>query len=62
MKRAVLAELDSLALDDVIIASNSSSYTCSEILGTLKLKNERRFLSAHSCEFLYSSVGYRPCH
>lgn len=48
LKRKVITELDSLAADEVIIASNSSSYTCSEILETLNLKNERRFLSAHS--------------
>ncbi|SPO00308.1 related to 3-hydroxyacyl-CoA dehydrogenase [Cephalotrichum gorgonifer] len=48
VKRKVLAQLDALAADEVIIASNSSSYTCSEILDTLKLRNARRFLSAHS--------------
>ena len=50
MKRKVIAELDSVAEDDVVIASNSSSFTCGEILDTMTLKNERRFLSAHSCK------------
>ena len=62
MKRTVIAELDSLAAADVIIASNSSSYTCSEILETMKLKNKGRFLSAHSCEDFPSSIGCRSCH
>ncbi|KAF5011993.1 hypothetical protein FDECE_1933 [Fusarium decemcellulare] len=48
LKRKVITELDSLAPNETIIASNSSSYSCSEILEGLSLKNERRFLSAHS--------------
>ncbi|KAM5376798.1 hypothetical protein ACJZ2D_005421 [Fusarium nematophilum] len=48
LKQRVISELDSLAPDGTIIASNSSSYSCSEILAGLTLKNERRFLSAHS--------------
>ncbi|KAL6354782.1 hypothetical protein LRP88_12129 [Fusarium phalaenopsidis] len=48
LKQKVIVELDSLAGEDTIIASNSSSYSCSEILEGITLKNERRFLSAHS--------------
>ncbi|KAF7551446.1 hypothetical protein G7Z17_g5011 [Cylindrodendrum hubeiense] len=48
LKRRVISELDALAADDTIIASNSSSYSCSEILDGLVLKNKRRVLSAHS--------------
>ncbi|KAH7158276.1 hypothetical protein B0J13DRAFT_582082 [Dactylonectria estremocensis] len=48
VERRVISELDALALDDTIIASNSSSYSCGEILDGLVLKNERRILSAHS--------------
>ncbi|KAJ3529397.1 hypothetical protein NM208_g9779 [Fusarium decemcellulare] len=48
LKRKVITELDSLAPNETIIASNSSSYSCSEILEGLGLKNEHRFLSAHS--------------
>ncbi|KAH7226667.1 hypothetical protein BKA60DRAFT_445799 [Fusarium oxysporum] len=48
LKTKVISELDSLAPRDTIIASNSSSYSCSEILKGLNLRNESRFLSAHS--------------
>jgi 3-hydroxyacyl-CoA dehydrogenase len=48
LKQKVIMELDSIASKDTIIASNSSSYSCSEILKGLDLKHESRFLSAHS--------------
>ncbi|KLP10224.1 related to 3-hydroxyacyl-CoA dehydrogenase [Fusarium fujikuroi] len=48
LKTKVISELDALAPRDTIIASNSSSYSCSEILKGLNLRNETRFLSAHS--------------
>ncbi|KAJ3459940.1 hypothetical protein MRS44_016013 [Fusarium solani] len=48
LKRKVISQLDSLAPEETIIASNSSSYACSEILEGLTLRNEHRFLSAHS--------------
>ncbi|KAJ4130066.1 hypothetical protein NW768_007039 [Fusarium equiseti] len=48
LKQKVISQLDSLAPKDTIIASNSSSYSCSEILKGLELENESRFLSAHS--------------
>ncbi|KEY72803.1 hypothetical protein S7711_10831 [Stachybotrys chartarum IBT 7711] len=48
LKRKVITDLDAAVQEDTIVASNSSSYTCSEILDTLNLRNERRFLSAHS--------------
>ncbi|KAH8677256.1 hypothetical protein BGZ61DRAFT_360149, partial [Ilyonectria robusta] len=48
IERRIISELDALAADDTIIASNSSSYSCSEILDGLALKNNRRILSAHS--------------
>lgn len=48
LKRKLISRLDSLAPDGTIIASNSSSYGCSEILEGLTLRNEHRFLSAHS--------------
>ncbi len=50
LKRKVISELDSLAPDETIIASNSSSYACSQILAGLALKNESRVLSAHTCK------------
>ena len=49
LKRQVISELDSLAPEDTIIASNSSSYACSQILAGLALKKESRVLSAHTC-------------
>ncbi|KAL3607227.1 hypothetical protein FPOAC2_02203 [Fusarium poae] len=48
LKQKVISELDSIAPKQTIIASNSSSYSCSEILKGLDLKHESRFLSAHS--------------
>ena len=49
LKRQMIAQLDELAPHDTIIASNSSSYTISEIIDGLSLANEKRVLSAHSC-------------
>ncbi|CAF3609077.1 unnamed protein product [Fusarium graminearum] len=48
LKQKVIVELDSIAPKETIIASNSSSYSCSEIINNLDLKHESRFLSAHS--------------
>ncbi|CAK7236112.1 hypothetical protein SEUCBS140593_009508 [Sporothrix eucalyptigena] len=48
LKRTVLQELDTLAPADVIVASNSSSFTISELLQGLKLKAPDRFASIHS--------------
>ncbi|KHO00480.1 6-phosphogluconate dehydrogenase, protein [Metarhizium album ARSEF 1941] len=45
MKQEVMAQLDDLAPEDTIIASNSSSYPCSEIVAGLALKNARRILN-----------------
>ncbi|KAL6920833.1 hypothetical protein FSHL1_004810 [Fusarium sambucinum] len=48
LKQKVISELDSIAPKQTIIASNSSSYSCSEILKGLNLKHESRVLSTHS--------------
>lgn len=48
LKREMVAQLDEAAPSDTIIASNSSSYTISEIIEGLKLRNTARILSAHS--------------
>ncbi|KAJ9606408.1 hypothetical protein H2200_009369 [Cladophialophora chaetospira] len=48
LKRQVLGQLDELAPPDAIIASNSSSYSISEILKGLTLSNNGRVLSAHT--------------
>ena len=60
LKRQMIAQLDELAPHDAIIASNSSSYTISEIIDGLSLSNERRVLSAHSCTPLpFRAVGIK---
>jgi 3-hydroxyacyl-CoA dehydrogenase len=51
LKRKVLVQLDEKAPADTIVASNSSSYPISELIEGLTLKEERRVLSAHSCEY-----------
>lgn len=48
LKRDIIRQLDDIAPRDTIIASNSSSYSISEIIEGLDLKNDRRILSAHS--------------
>ncbi|KAJ5216939.1 hypothetical protein N7468_009947 [Penicillium chermesinum] len=48
LKKTVVQELDSLAGQQTIVASNSSSYTITEILDSLKLKFPDRFASLHS--------------
>lgn len=51
LKQRVLTELDAAAPEGVIIASNSSSYSCGEIIEGLTLKHRSRILSAHTCTF-----------
>ncbi|KID94489.1 3-hydroxyacyl-CoA dehydrogenase, NAD binding protein, partial [Metarhizium majus ARSEF 297] len=48
LKQEVITQLDDLAPENTIIASNSSSYPCSEIVSGLSLKNAKRVLSAHT--------------
>ena len=47
LKRMVVGQLDALAPETTIIASNSSSYGVSEIIQGLELRNSARLLSAH---------------
>lgn len=61
MKRKVLAQLDEESPEDVIVASNSSSYPISELIKGLGLRGERRVLSAHSCELLRVTSEYTDC-
>jgi len=48
LKRAVVEDLDEVADPSTIIASNSSSYTISEIIAGLSLKHPDRLVSLHS--------------
>ncbi|KIH87057.1 3-hydroxyacyl-CoA dehyrogenase [Sporothrix brasiliensis 5110] len=48
LMKALLQQLDGIAPPDVIVASNSSSYTISELLEGLALKAPDRFASIHS--------------
>jgi len=48
LKRSVVAELDKLADPETIVASNSSSYTITEIIHSLSLSYPRRCVSLHS--------------
>ena len=48
LKRKILSQLDEQAPKSTIVASNSSSYTISEIIRGLNLTNEHHVLSAHS--------------
>lgn len=48
LKRKVLAQLDTAAPLDTIVASNSSSYPISELIEGLDLNGVHRVLSAHS--------------
>ena len=50
LKRKIIKQLDQMAEEDTIIASNSSSYTIHEILRDLQLRHRQRFLSLHSCK------------
>ncbi|KAJ5807005.1 hypothetical protein N7474_010597 [Penicillium riverlandense] len=47
LKKKVIAQLDELAPEDTVIASNSSSYGISEIIEGMSLNNSKRVLSAH---------------
>ncbi|KAF2095770.1 NAD(P)-binding protein [Rhizodiscina lignyota] len=48
LKRKVVQGLNDVAPQETIIASNSSSYTITEIINGLELRNGSRFLSLHS--------------
>jgi hypothetical protein len=50
LKKTLVKELDALSNPDVIVASNSSSYTISEIVEDLQLKHPERCVSLHSCK------------
>ncbi|KAJ6104874.1 hypothetical protein N7486_003563 [Penicillium sp. IBT 16267x] len=47
LKQEVISQIDHLAPEKVVIASNSSSYGIDEILVGLNLKHKNRVLSAH---------------
>lgn len=46
-----MKDLDELTGPETVIASNSSSYTISEIVTGLPLKHAERMASLHSCEY-----------
>ncbi|KAL1991033.1 hypothetical protein VTN49DRAFT_5537 [Thermomyces lanuginosus] len=48
LKKSVISHIDGAAHADTIVASNSSSYTITEILQGLDLKHRDRFVSLHS--------------
>ncbi|KAH7396085.1 3-hydroxyacyl-CoA dehydrogenase [Pyrenochaeta sp. MPI-SDFR-AT-0127] len=48
LKRKVIKDLNDVASLDTIIASNSSSFTISEVIQDIDLDNRSRFLSLHS--------------
>ncbi|KAJ5669901.1 uncharacterized protein N7477_005264, partial [Penicillium maclennaniae] len=48
LKRSVIKQLDDLATSQIIVASNSSSYAITEILGSMDVKSPIRFASLHS--------------
>ncbi|RDL35487.1 Uncharacterized protein BP5553_07418 [Venustampulla echinocandica] len=48
LKKRLIGELDAIAQSGTIIASNSSSYTISEILQDLNLRHPERCVSLHS--------------
>ncbi|KAK2734502.1 hypothetical protein FQN57_001666 [Myotisia sp. PD_48] len=48
LKRSVIQELENLTSGDTIIASNSSSFTITEIMHGLTLRHADRFVSLHS--------------
>lgn len=50
IKKSVIQQLDDMAPPDVIVASNSSSFTITEILDGLALQAPDRFASVHSCK------------
>jgi hypothetical protein len=56
LKRSVIGLLDKFAGSDCIVASNSSSYTITEIIHGLSLKDEQRCVSLHSCKFGLASL------
>lgn len=50
LKKKLVKELDTAADRDLIVASNSSSFTISEIVKDLELKYPERCVSLHSCQ------------
>ena len=50
LKKKLVKELDSVARPELIIASNSSSFTISEIIEDLGVNHPERCVSLHSCK------------
>jgi len=50
-KRSVVQQLDELADEETIVASNSSSFTIQEIIEGSDLKQASRCVSLHSCMY-----------
>lgn len=49
-KRSIIKQLDNQADPDIIIASNSSSYSITEACDGLEFKADDRFVNLHSCQ------------
>lgn len=62
LKKAVIQQLDGLAPPDVIVASNSSSYTITEILEGLSPQAPDRFASIHSCMWIRDCSSHSLSH
>jgi 3-hydroxyacyl-CoA dehydrogenase len=56
LKRTAMKQLDELASPKTIIASNSSSFTITEIVERLELRHPRRCVNLHSCKCLNPSL------
>jgi hypothetical protein len=56
LKRTAMKQLDELANPRTIIASNSSSFTITEIIEGLELRHPRCCVNLHSCKCLNPSL------
>ena len=63
LKQSVVKQLDGIAAPETIIASNSSSYTITDIVKGLDLSAADRFVSLHSCMSHFSIIwmAANPC-
>ncbi|KGO61440.1 Dehydrogenase, multihelical [Penicillium expansum] len=62
LKRKLITQLDELAPEGTIIASNSSSYGIFEIIEGMSLKNNKRVMSAHCFLEQCKEHGFSPFH
>lgn len=57
LKKDIFRDLDKILDADVIIASNSSSYTIADIMAGVTYNHPERMVSLHSCKYEMQNIS-----